>query len=140
MDERRRLLWDYLATFPEKPGPVGLPRTVQGTVADLPMAPGPQPHNGGITPGYEPPRHAGDAATLADVERAVGDAADNVAMEGEEGRRRLEDKVRELKSENWDMALLIARLKLRLERLEKAHGSPHDQRSSGTEGEGRSAG
>ncbi len=38
-----------------------------GTAADLPMLPGPQPHNGGITPGYRPARPADDPATVADL-------------------------------------------------------------------------
>lgn len=49
----KRMLKAYLATFPKPavfiPEPSACPL---GTVKDLAGAPGPQAHNGGITPGY----------------------------------------------------------------------------------------
>lgn len=134
MDDATRARWlawiDTLA--PPDPGPGGPlapPAGPPGTAADLPMPPGPQPWNGGLTPGWEGPRAESDPATVGDVLEARADAGDAL-----DGLGRLAGEVRrlraELKAELWELALAVARLTGRVGGAEgRADATPDDSRS-----------
>lgn len=92
--ECRRKLAAYLAADdwpePAPPPPAGEPCPV-GTAADLDMRPAPDPHNGGITPGYRPDPEPGavDPAEIGGLRAATA---------------RLTVDVGRLKGETWELA------------------------------------
>lgn len=106
--DTRAMLRAYLDTFPVPP-PVPVVQSRPGTAADLPMMPGPQPFNGGITPGYEPPRQPGEPATLADIAAA--------GLEATEDREWLRDLGRRLLRENWELARWARQLERTIDEL-----------------------
>lgn len=125
--DARAMLRAYLGTFPA-PEPVPVTPSRPGTAADLPMPPGPQPWNGGITPGYEPPRPPGEPATLADVEAAGRDAA--------EDREWLEGVCQRLFRENWELARWCRQLEHGIAELRAGREFAAEQGDCGREDSG----
>lgn len=87
----------------EPPPPPGDGPCPRGTVADLDMAPAPDPWNGGITPGWRPPPDG--AVDPAEVEGLRAQAA-RLGID-------LRDRIDRLRAENWELAVALATVEQR---------------------------